>query len=170
MSLIPNLINNTITVVGNALQILGSGLNIGGASVVSTSTTPSTGYVLTANSNGTATFQSLSGTSSLLPQNAQSANYTTVLGDSGYEVYAPAATGSAITYTLAANSSVAYSIGVNITFTNMSAYIVTIAINSDTLYLAGTGSTGSRTLQPYGTCTAIKKTSTTWLISGIGLS
>ena len=47
---------------------------------------------------------------------------------------------------------------------------VTIAINTDTMYLAGTGSTTSRTLAAYGVATAIKMTSTTWLISGTGLT
>ena len=170
MSLLPNLINNTLTVVGNSLQFLGSGLNLGGYSIVSSSTPPSAGFVLTTNSNGTASFQSSTGVNSLLPQNIQSANYTTVLGDSGYEIYVPVSTSAAISITIPANASVAYSLGTNITFTNMSLYTVTISINSDTLYLAGTGSTGSRTLQPYGTATACKKTTTSWLIGGIGLT
>jgi len=48
--------------------------------------------------------------------------------------------------------------------------VVTIAITSDTMYLAGTGTTGSRSLAQYGMATAIKMTSTTWIISGNGLT
>ena len=46
----------------------------------------------------------------------------------------------------------------------------TIAINSDTLTLAGTGTTGSRTLAPFGMATAVKVTNTIWFISGNGLT
>jgi hypothetical protein len=52
----------------------------------------------------------------------------------------------------------------------MTSQVVTIAITTDTLYLAGTGTTGSRSLAQYGMATAIKLTSTTWLISGTGLT
>ena len=51
----------------------------------------------------------------------------------------------------------------------MSASLVTIAITTDTMYQAATGTTGSRTLAQYGTATAMKLTSTTWIISGAGL-
>ena len=47
---------------------------------------------------------------------------------------------------------------------------VTIAITSDTMRLAGVGTTGSRTLAANGIATAIKLTSTEWIISGSGLS
>jgi hypothetical protein len=47
---------------------------------------------------------------------------------------------------------------------------VTIAITSDTLLLAGAGTTGSRTLAPFGMATAVKITSTSWIISGNGLT
>jgi hypothetical protein len=52
----------------------------------------------------------------------------------------------------------------------MSSSSLSIAITSDTMYLAGTGSTGTRTLAQYGIATAMKMTSTTWLISGNGLT
>jgi hypothetical protein len=38
------------------------------------------------------------------------------------------------------------------------------------MYLAGSGTTGSRTLAPFGTAVAVKKSATTWLISGNGLT
>ena len=45
-----------------------------------------------------------------------------------------------------------------------------IAITTDTMYLANSTSTGSRTLAQNGTATALKITSTSWIISGQGLS
>jgi hypothetical protein len=36
--------------------------------------------------------------------------------------------------------------------------------------LAGVGTTGSRTLAPFGMATAVKITSTSWMISGSGLT
>ena len=42
--------------------------------------------------------------------------------------------------------------------------------NLDTLYLGGTGTTGTLSLAQYGTATAIKMTSTTWIINGSGLT
>jgi hypothetical protein len=38
------------------------------------------------------------------------------------------------------------------------------------LLLAGPGTTGSRTLAPFGMATALKITSTSWIISGNGLT
>jgi phage-related tail fiber protein len=105
-----------------------------------------------------------------VPQNSQSAAYTCVLADSGKHIFHPAADSTARTYTIPANSSVAYPIGTAISFVNMSTAAVTIAITTDAMYLAGTGTTGSRTLAQYGTATALKIASSTWLISGAGLT
>jgi hypothetical protein len=104
-----------------------------------------------------------------IPQNAQTSSYTLVLADSGKSIY-HAAAAAAATYTIPANGSVAYALGTAVTFINMSTNNVTIAITTDTLYLAGTGTTGSRTLAQYGVATATKMTSTTWIISGSGLT
>ncbi len=69
------------------------------------------------------------------------------------------------------NANVAYPIGTAITFINQaSAGVMTIAITSDTMRLAGAGTTGSRTLAANGVATAIKVTSTEWIISGTGLT
>jgi len=105
-----------------------------------------------------------------IPQNSQSAAYTTVLADSGKCIYHPATDANARTFTIAANSSVAYPIGTVIQFVNMTSQVVTIAINTDTMYLAGTGTTGSRSLAQYGVANAMKMTSTTWIITGSGLT
>lgn len=105
-----------------------------------------------------------------IPQNSQSTNYTIVAADSGKHIYHPASDANARTFTIPANSSVAFSIGTAITFINRTAQNVTIAINSDTLVQAGTTNTGSRTLAQNGVCTAVKITATEWIISGTGLS
>jgi hypothetical protein len=103
------------------------------------------------------------------PVNSQSAAYTLVLADSGKTILHPIADNNARTFTIPANSSVAYPVGTVITFVNL-INTVTIAITSDTMYLANSGSTGSRTLEAYGMATAVKVASTTWVISGNGLS
>jgi hypothetical protein len=104
-----------------------------------------------------------------IPQNAQTGNYTAVLADSGKHIYHAVGAGAA-TYTIPANGSVAYPIGTAITFINLSSTSISIAITTDTMYLSNAGTTGTRTLSQYGSATAIKVTSTVWLISGSGLT
>lgn len=104
-----------------------------------------------------------------IPQNSQSAAYTTVLADRGKHILHPTADNNARTFTIDSNANVAYPIGTAITFVNL-INTVTIAITSDTLIWAEDGSTGSRTLAQWGIATAIKVTTTSWLISGTGLS
>ena len=106
-----------------------------------------------------------------LSQNSQSAAYTLVLADAGKHILHPAADTTARTFTIPANSSVAFPIGTGITFVNQNAAgVITIAITTDTMRFAGTGTTGSRTLAANGIATALKITSTEWIINGIGLS
>lgn len=106
-----------------------------------------------------------------IPQNSKSAAYTLVLADSGKHIYHPSADTTARTRTIPANASVAYPIGTAITFVNdTSAWVITIAITTDTLVLAWAGTTGSRTLAANGVATAIKVTSTRRLISGVWLT
>ena len=105
-----------------------------------------------------------------IPQNSQSSNYTLVLADNGKHIFHPVGDNNARTFTIPANSSVAYPIGTALTFINMAAAAVTIAITTDTLTLSSAGTAGSRTLAQYGSATCIKITSTSWLISGSGLT
>jgi len=105
-----------------------------------------------------------------IPQNSQSAAYTTVLDDSGKHIFHPSTDANERTFTIDSNANVAYPVGTAITFVNMTANVVTIAITTDTMYLAGAGTTGSRSLAIYGVATVLKMTSTTWMISGTGLS
>lgn len=106
-----------------------------------------------------------------IPQRSVSANTTTVLADAGGHIYHPSADTTARTWTIDSNANVAYPIGTAITFVNDNAAgIITIAITTDTLRLAGAGTTGSRTLAANGNATALKMTSTSWQISGTGLT
>ena len=131
------------------------------------SSTPTANKVLTATSSTTATWQY-----PFIPQNSQSVAYTTVASDAGSQILHPTADTTARTFTIAANSSVPYPIGTAITFVNQhGAGILTIAITTDAMYLAGAAATtGNRTLTAYGTATAMKVTSTEWVISGAGLT
>lgn len=104
-----------------------------------------------------------------IPVNSQSAAYGLLAADAAKCIFHPIADNNARTFTIPANASVAYPVGTAITFANL-INTVTIAITTDTMYLAGTGTTGSRTLAAYGVATALKVASTTWLISGVGLT
>jgi hypothetical protein len=139
--------------------------------------------VVTATSTTTLTNKTISGASNTLtvdgtnevgfrniPINSQSAAYTAVLADSGKVIFHPSTDANARTFTIPANGSVAYPVGTALTFINMTSQAVTIAITTDTMYLSAAGTTGSRTLAQYGSATAIKMTSTTWIISGSGLT
>jgi len=103
-----------------------------------------------------------------IPQSATATTATLVIGDAGKHIYV---TTNGQTITIPANASVAYPIGTTINFiAGPSATTVTIAITSDTMYLGGTGTTGSRTLAAHGMATAVKVAATTWYISGFGLT
>lgn len=103
------------------------------------------------------------------PINSQSAAYQLVAADAGKTILHPIADNNARTFTIPANGTVAFPVGTTITFINL-INTVTIAITTDTMYLAGSGATGSRTLAAYGVATAIKVAATTWMISGSNLS
>lgn len=104
-----------------------------------------------------------------IPQNSQSANYVTVLADANKHIYHPTTDNNARTFTIAANSSVAYPIGTAITFDN-DANVVTLAINTDTLVWLPTGATGSRSIAAQGQGTALKVTATRWHLTGVGIT
>lgn len=103
-----------------------------------------------------------------IPVTSLSGNVTFALTDSGKGYTAGGAGG--YTWTIPANASIAFPVGTVITLNNQSSGNVTIAITSDTLVLAGAGTTGSRTLATNGVATLWKISSTTWIINGAGLS
>ena len=96
-----------------------------------------------------------------LPQNAQTGAYTLALADAGKHV--SNTTGG---FVIPANGSVAFPVGTAIVLFNNSGSSQTISITTDTLRLAGSTNTGSRTLAAYGLATCVKVASTTWVVSG----
>lgn len=105
-----------------------------------------------------------------IPQNIKSSNYTLVLSDAGKHILHPSTDTTARTFTIPANSTVAFPIGTAITFINQNnAGAITISITTDTMRLTGAGTTGSRVLSSNGIATVIKLTATEWFITGTGL-
>ena len=151
------------------------GQNVTGSGGIALATSPNfTTPVLGTPTSGTLSNCTVDGTDAVgfrnTPVNSQSTAYTAVLADAGKTIYHPASDANDRTFTIPANSSVAYAVGTVLTFVNLSANDLTIAITDDTMYLAGDGATGSRTLAAYGVASAVKLASTTWLISGNGLT
>lgn len=105
----------------------------------------------------------------VITQRSSSTATTTVMADQNGHLLHPAADDNPRTFTIDSNANVAYPIGTTITFIN-EINTLTIAITSDTLVFAGDGDTGSRELAADGMATAIKITSTKWMIAGSGLS
>lgn len=104
-----------------------------------------------------------------IPQNIQNANYTAVAADTGKHLLHGNGAGAGHTHTIPSNAAVPYDIGTAITFINRDSNVISIAITTDTLILANTVLTGTRTLAANGIATAIKVAATTWMISGTGI-
>lgn len=104
-----------------------------------------------------------------IPQTSLSADTTLTAAHANRHILHPSSDNNPRTFTVPANSSVGYPVGTVIVFIN-EMNTVSIAIDTDTLVMAGSGSTGTRTLAANGVATAIKKTSTSWIISGAGLT
>ena len=144
---------------------------IGSTSIASGSTvTTIAGLTLTDGQNTVSTPTTTSNGYLGIPQNSNSAAYTCVLADAGKHILHPSADANARTFTIPANSSVAYPIGTVLTFVNQTSQVVTIAITTDTMTLVNSTTTGSRSLAQNGIATAIKVSSTGWIISGNGLT
>lgn len=103
------------------------------------------------------------------PQNEQNGDYTLVLTDAGKTIY-KASGGAGETITIPANGSVAFPVGTIVRVVNNGGGSLAIAITTDTLSLAGIGTTGSRTLADHGVAVLEKVASTEWFISGAGVS
>lgn len=153
----------TATALAGKQGTLVSGTNI---KTVNNTALPGSGNVSIAGGDATADLGYLG-----IPQNSQSAAYTLVLADAGKHLLHPSADTTARVFTIPANSSVAFIVGTVVTFVNQNGGgAITISITTDTMRLAGPGTTGSRTLAANGIATAIKLTTTEWLISGVGLT
>jgi hypothetical protein len=128
----------------------------------------------TSGGTGSSTLTFPSGTVSIgylnIPQNSQSAAYTTVLTDSGKCIFHPSTDANARTFTIDSNANVPYALGTVIQFINMTSQAVTIAIASDTLTWAQGGSSGSRTLAQWGVANVVKVGTTQWLLTGTNVT
>jgi len=100
-----------------------------------------------------------------IPQNAKTGGYTLVLADAGKHI--SNTTGG---WFIPSNATAAFPIGTAIVVFNNSASSQNISISTDTLRLAGTATTGTRTLAQYGIATLVKVTTTEWVASGAGLT
>jgi hypothetical protein len=96
------------------------------------------------------------------PQNSQSANYTLVLGDAGKQIFHPVADANIRTYTIPANSSVAFPIGTVVLFTVENDGFPVFVACQDTL-VSSNGITGTVRVNANNTLTAIKVTATKWM-------
>ena len=101
------------------------------------------------------------------PQVSQTDSYTLVLADRGKSILM---NGTSKTLTIPANASVAFPVGTVVIIVNVNSTALSIAITTDTLTLANSTTTGTRTLAQNGLATCVKIGSTSWLISGAGLS
>jgi len=161
--------NITLPTGGTLVNTAGSVASATTAGTVTTAAQPSITSVGTLTSlavTGNITTGGLDVGTKIIQQNSQSAAYTLVLTDSGKQILHPAADTTARTFTIPANSSVAFPIGTQVTFVNQAAAgVVTIAITTDTMYLAGAGTTGSITLAASNIATALKITATVWIVT-----
>ena len=144
---------STITIGGN--------LTLSGAYTTTLTVTANT--TVTLPTTGTLGYQNI-------PQNSQSAAYTTVAADAGKCIFHPASDANARTFTIDSNANVPYAIGTVIQFINMTSQVVTIAITSDTLTWAQGGGSGSRTLAQWGVANVVKIATTQWLLTGTNVT
>lgn len=102
------------------------------------------------------------------PQNLglDSGNYTLVMGDCGKSI--DKTTASTRTLTIPANSSVAFPVGTILCGSNEGAGALSIAITTDTLRWGS--STGTRSVAQHGSWTLRKIASTTWRLTGDGIT
>jgi hypothetical protein len=147
------------------IQFKDEGSNEGSAGGVTT--VDFVGAGVTANESGGTLTVTVPGSGGVT-QNVQTGNYTLVLGDAGLMIYRD--TGSAATWTIPANASVAFPVGTLVLMVNDDADTnITVAITSDTLRYSPGGATGSRTILPYGRLLLEKVSSTGWKCSGSGV-
>jgi hypothetical protein len=159
--------NGSADVTGNLTSVG----DITGSAGITIATSSNGNITLSPNGTGVANYGSYEVGWKIMPQNSQSAAYTTVLSDSSKQIFHPSADTTARTFTIDSNANVPYPIGTTISFINQNgAGTLTIAITSDTMRLAGAGTTGNRTLAANGIATAVKIATTEWIISGVGLT
>lgn len=112
---------------------------------------------------GTGSYVSLSASGVQLPQNSQSAAYTTVLADAGKHILHPVSDENPRTFTIAANANVAYPIGTEIHIVNMSGPGLIIE-SADTLRIGPIS--GAIVITTANRAAFLKIAATQWLVTG----
>ena len=101
------------------------------------------------------------------PQNSKTANYQLLISDRGKQALM---NGTSLTLTIPANGTVAFPLGTTIMVVNSNATSLTVAITTDTMTLANSTTTGSRTVAQNGLATLTKVGASNWLIAGTGVT
>ena len=105
-----------------------------------------------------------------IPLNPQSGNYTVLPSDQGGGILHPNGAGAGHTYSIPSNHAISYPLGTLFTFVNRDSNNLSIQVLTDTMYLAASTTTGTRTLAQNGLATAVKVENTVWIIWGAGLT
>jgi hypothetical protein len=115
---------------------------------------------------------SLSVRGATAPVNEQSANYNLALTDANGSILHPSSDNNPRTYTVPSNATVAFLPGTMILIVNRVNTISIVPHEDITLYFAGSGSTGTRTLAAHGVATLkkVKSTPQEWYVWGVGLT
>ena len=104
----------------------------------------------------------------IIPQNAQSANYVLANTDAGKHLYYT--NGSAVNLYLPWTSNTTFANGTTITIISHTSSNVTITPNTGvSMYLAGNTTSASRNVTTYGMATLIMTAANTWYINGTGV-
>jgi hypothetical protein len=104
-----------------------------------------------------------------IPVTTQDTNYTFILSDSGKMTRHTSGTGHS--YTIPPNSSVNYPVGTVLLARNVGTGVITLTRGSGvTLRLAGSSSSGDKSLAQWGLATLIQEATDTWVVSGPGVS
>ena len=107
----------------------------------------------------------------IIPQNAQTTNYTLQLSDAGKHLYYTQA--SNVTLYIPTTSNVAFTNGASIMIvsqTTSKANVTVFPNTGVTLYLAGNTTSASRNVTTYGMATLIQVAANTWYINGTGVA
>jgi hypothetical protein len=115
-----------------------------------------------ANVTATSAVTDVAGNVRTIPQNVQAGSYSLLVGDAGKHVY----TASGVTVPASV-----FSVGQAVSIVNSGTTNLTVTQGtSATMYLAGSSTTGNRTLAQKGICTVLCVASNTFIIGGAGLT
>jgi hypothetical protein len=115
-----------------------------------------------ANVTATSAVTDVAGNVRTIPQNVQAGSYSLLVGDAGKHVY----TASGVTVPASV-----FSVGQAVSIVNSGTTNLTVTQGtSATVYLAGSSTTGNRTLAQKGICTVLCVASNTFIIGGAGLT